>query len=326
MAKKSGKSQEKQAVAAPGSGRRVDVLGVPLDHGAGRRGVSMGPSALRIARLHDALKRIGYVVNDLGDVDVTIPETVAPGDPQAKYLSIVAPACAEVARCVDRSLCEGAFPLVIGGDHSIAIGTISGVAIHLRRSAQNAGPPPLGVIWFDAHGDINTPETTPSGNIHGMPVACLLGEGPESLTGIGFPGAKVSPGCFVQVGLRDIDEVEKARLHKSGIHTYTMEDIDRRRLPEVVEEAIRIATTGCAHLHVSFDIDVLDPSVAPGTGTAKIGGFTYREAHMALEMVARSGMLRSFELVEVNPVLDERNRTAEVGVGLIASALGKRIL
>lgn len=306
--------------------RSVHVLGVPLDHGAGRRGVGMGPSVVRLSGLRGALERVGWTVTDEGDIPISIPETVAEGNPRAKYLSIVAGACEETSAKVLSILDDGGFPLIIGGDHSLSIGTISGVATHLRARATDRQPARLGVIWFDAHADINSPQTSSTGNIHGMPVSCLLGEGPEELTAIGFAGPKVNPERLVQIGLRDIDEHEKRRLKQWVKHVYTMEDIDRRRLFDVVGEAIALATDGCEHLHVSFDIDVLDPRIAPGTGTPKMGGLTYREAHLALEMIAGCGLLRSFELVEVNPILDEHNRTAELSVGLIASALGKRIL
>ncbi len=306
--------------------RTVHVVGAPLDHGAGRRGVGMGPSALRIAGLHDALARIGYRVVDHGDVTIPAPETCPPGDPKAKYLPLVSQACREVAAAVQKTLADGGIPLVIGGDHSIAIGTISGVAAHQRERRGPDGPSRVGVIWFDAHGDINTPETSPSGNIHGMPVACLLGRGPEPLVSIGFPGPKLNPAKVVQIGLRDLDEVEKRDLRASGIYTFTMEDIDRRGMATVVEQAMEIVTNGTDLLHVSFDVDAVDPQVAPGTGTRKIGGLTYREAHLGMEIIGDSGRLTSLELVEVNPILDNQNQTAELAVGLIASALGKRIL
>ncbi|MCA8938735.1 MAG: arginase, partial [Planctomycetes bacterium] len=216
---------------------------------------------------------------------------------------------------------------VLGGDHSIAIGTISGIAASAQQKSPDSSiPPKVGVLWFDAHGDINTPQSSPSGNIHGMPVSCLLGNGPESLTQIGFAGPKVSPARFAQIGLRDIDEIERKLLKESGIHTYTMADIDRRGMATVMEEAIAFACDGTDLLHVSFDIDSVDPRVAPGTGTPKLGGLTYREAHLALEMIADTGRLSSMEMVEVNPTLDERNQTAVIAVGLVASALGLRIL
>ena len=287
----------------------------------------MGPQALRIAKLHDALTKVGLSVRDLGDIEVKGPETQEVGDPSARYLGVVEKACRELCAAVDQIVTDEHLPLIIGGDHSIAMGTISGVATALRRrQGEGSEPPNFGVLWFDAHADINTPETSPSGNIHGMPVAVLLGKGPKELTSLGYDGPKLRPSKLVQVGLRDLDQEEKRRLRESEIHTYTMSDIDRRGMADVLEEAIRLATEGVDHLHVSFDIDVLDPSVAPGTGTAKKGGFTYREAHLALEMVAETGLLRSFELVEVNPVLDKQNMTAQVAVGLITSAMGKRIL
>jgi arginase len=306
--------------------RRVHILGVPLDHGAGRRGVGMGPSAVRIAGLHDALMRLGYEVKDLGDLPVPAPETCAVGDPRARYLETVAATCETVAGEVQGILGQGGLPLVVGGDHSIAIGTVSGLAAYLATKKGDRKPREIGVLWFDAHGDANTPETTPTGNIHGMPVACLLGKGPEPLTKLAYPGPKVQGGRCAQIGLRDVDELEKRFLRESQVHAYTMMDIDRRGMAAVVEEALRHVADGADMLHVTFDVDVVDPQVAPGTGTRKLGGLTYREAHLALEIVAESGRLTSFEMVEVNPTLDQQNQTAELAVGLIASALGKRIL
>ncbi|MGE4633716.1 MAG: arginase [Planctomycetota bacterium] len=307
------------------SGQPVEIIGVPLDHGSGRRGVSMGPSALRIAGLKKALRRAEIVTHDGGDIDVPIPEIRDPGDSTHKYLEVVKTACQLLAERVSEVLSKGHIPLVLGGDHSVAIGTISGIAQHLQDSA-SAEPPKIGVLWFDAHADLNTPETSPTGNIHGMPLACMLGKGPDALTGIGFPGPKISSRRVIQIGLRELDPDEKRRIQESEITAYTMEDIDRRGLAEVVGEALEKVQEDCDHLHVSFDIDVIDPRFAPGTGTARPGGLTYREAHLAMEMVAETGAVRSLELVEVNPVLDEGNRTAEVAVGIIASALGKSIL
>ena len=307
------------------TGQAVEIIGVPLDHGSGRRGVSMGPTALRIAGLREALRRAEISSRDGGDIDIPIPEVRDPGDSSQKYLEVVEAACQLLADRVTDVLSQGSIPLVLGGDHSVAIGSISGVAQHLHNP-KTAGPPKVGILWFDAHADLNTPGTSPTGNIHGMPLACMLGKGPESLTRIGFPGPKVSSRRVVQVGLRELDPDEKRRIHESEITAYTMEDIDRRGLPEVVEEALETVLTDCDHLHVSFDIDVIDPRFAPGTGTARPGGLTYREAHLAMEMVAETNAVRSLELVEVNPVLDDGNRTAEVGVGIIASALGKSIL
>lgn len=304
----------------------IHVIGMPLDHGAGRRGVGMGPSSIRIARLHDEIRRLGYAVEDLGDVAIPAPETAGQERRNAKYLSLITRACTTLAEEVRGVLDKGGFPVVIGGDHSMAIGTISGIASHLHAQDPERGIRKLGIIWFDAHADINTPETSPSGNIHGMPVSCLLNNGPEELTSIGFPGHKATPSKFVQIGIRDIDNNERELLKESGIYSYTMSDIDRDGMVDIVERAIEIATRGTDMLHVSFDIDSLDPSVAPGTGTPSRGGLTYREAHLALEMIAETKRLTSFELAEVNPVLDIRNQTSEVAVGLIASALGRRIL
>ena len=301
----------------------LHIVGVPLDHGAGRRGVGMGPSSIRIAGLHAAIKRLGYEIVDHGDLNVPAPETRASEGSNAKYLSVIDTTCRELSESVQGVLREDGFPLVIGGDHSIAIGTISGISAHLQREDPKAR---LGVIWFDAHGDINTPETSPSGNIHGMPVACLLGNGPETLTSIGHAGPKLNPATFVQIGLRDIDAQERRLLKEAGTHAFTMTDIDKRGMSAVMQEAIAIACQDTDYLHVSFDIDSIDPKVAPGTGTQKSGGLTYREAHLACEMIAETERMRSMEMVEVNPTLDLVNQTSIFAVELIASALGQRIL
>ena len=303
----------------------VHIVGVPLDHGAGRRGVGMGPAALRIAGLHKTLRRLGYEVCDRGYLDIPAPETESPGDEQTRFLPCIARTCSSLANEVKSVFNADALPLVLGGDHSIAIGTISGIAEYLAPDASSARPPNLAVVWFDAHGDINTPDTTQSGNIHGMPVSCLLGNGPPELTQIGFAGPKFPPSMFAQIGLRDIDDTEKRLLRESGIHTYTMAEIDRRSMSDVMDEVIAV-TEGADMLHVSFDIDSVDPRVAPGTGTPKLGGLTYREAHLAMEMLADTGRVTSVEMVEINPTLDDQNKTAEVAVELIASVLGQRIL
>ncbi len=289
----------------------------------------MGPSALRLARIADGLRRIGYDVKDRGDVEIAIPESKELGNPSARYLEVVSEACRQLAQEVKETLDSGSTPLVLGGDHSLAIGTISGVSHYLLESKgldPGSAPPRLGVLWFDAHADINTPETSPSGNIHGMPVACVLGHGPDELRTIGFDGPKIAPDLIVQIGLRDIDRGEKAALKEHGIHAFTMADIDRRGMAEIVEEALKLVLEEADLLHVSFDIDVVDPMIAPGTGTPVRGGITYREAHLALELVAASRRLSSFELVEVNPILDHRNQTAELAVDLVYSAFGKTIL
>jgi len=307
----------------------IHVIGVPLDHGAGRRGVNMGPSAIRIAGLQARLKRLGYDVIEHGDLFVPAPETEDEGPPDAKYLSLITDVCRRLATLVENVIEHDGFPLVLGGDHSIAVGTISAVASTLHRRRGVTSPthaPNIGVLWFDAHGDINRPETSPTGNIHGMPVACLLSEGPESLNRLCYPGPKIRPGSFCQIGLRDLDVKEKRLLRESGIHAYTMADVDRRGMASVVEEAIALAARGTDALHCSFDIDAVDPGVAPGTGTPKHGGLTYRETHLALEILAESGCLTSLDMVEVNPILDHENRTASLAVEFIGSALGERIL
>lgn len=305
----------------------IDVIGVPLDHGAGRRGVGMGPSAMRIAGLHRNLQRLGYQVRDHGDLNIKAPETEQEGSRNLRFLGTVTKACSELAESVQSVHAEGGLPLVIGGDHSIAIGSISGVAADIaRRNGGKPAPEKLAVIWFDAHADINTESTSPSGNIHGMPISCLLGVGPPELTSIGYPGPKLTPDKIVQIGLRDIDDEEKKLIRDFGINVFTMEDIDRRGIHAVIQEALFLTMEDTEFLHVSFDIDAVDPSIAPGTGTTKQGGLTYREAHYCLESIATTGRMTSFELVEVNPILDTQNKTAEIAVGLVGSALGKRIL
>lgn len=308
--------------------KTIHVVGVPMDHGAGRRGVGMGPAAMRIAGLHGRLHHLGYEVHDLGDLLIPAPETLPEVDAKAKFLPLITSTCTELADAIPSMFDDGGLPLVLGGDHSIAIGTLSGLAReqHRRQGTTPAGPPRLGVVWFDAHGDINRPDTSPSGNIHGMPVSCLLGQGPASLTNVAYPGIKLDPQRFCQIGLRDIDATERRLLRESGIHTFTMADIDRRGMAAVMEEALRLALDGTDMLHCSFDIDAVDPREAPGTGTPKPGGLTYREAHLALEIMAETGRLTSMEMVEVNPTLDLRNATAVLAVELIASALGSRIL
>lgn len=313
-------------MAGAGDYDRIHVIGVPLDHGAGRRGVGVGPSAIRIAGLHGILNRIGHQLVDHGDLIIAAPETQQQEHVNAKYLTLISRTCEQLCESVADVLDQGGFPLIIGGDHSMSIGSVSGIATHMHNQEPALDVRRLGVIWFDAHGDINTPDSSPSGNIHGMPVACLLGKGPKSLTEIGYAGPKVAPARFVQIGIRDIDDNERHLLADAGIHVYTMADIDRHGMAEIMERAIEIATKGTEYLHVSFDIDSVDPAVAPGTGTKALGGLTYREAHLAMEMIADTQRLTSLEVAEVNPILDIQNRTSEVAVELIGSALGKRIL
>ena len=301
--------------------RGISVIGVPLDLGAGRRGVDMGPSAFRQAHLHEALRELGYDVQDAGDVPVSIQETQDPGDPRRKYLREIRDTCERLRDRIVELLGEGRLPVVLGGDHSIAMGTIAGVSKFHRERQQK-----VGLIWFDAHGDMNTPETSPSGNIHGMPLAAALGIGEPTLVGLAGAVPMVEGARAAVVGLRDVDPAERATIKESGIGAFTMRDIDERGMRTVMEEAIKRATSGTAGIHVSFDLDGVDPEHAPGVGTPSPGGMSYREAHLAMEMLADTQRVLAAEFVEVNPVLDHRNRTARLGVGLLASLLGKKIL
>src|ERR1700736_6287333 len=302
--------------------KKIRVIGVPLDLGQSRRGVDMGPSAVRVAGLEGKLEALGLVVEDSGNIAVAIAETKKEGDPRAKYLKEIAATCAKEAELVVKTLEQGMIPLVLGGDHSIAAGTVSGVAEFYRRKGQK-----IGLIWIDAHSDINTPATSPSGNVHGMPLAALVGLGPEELSNIYDFAPKVAADNVVLIGVRDIDATEKENIKRAGItEVYTMRDIDERGMRTVMEEALRSAGRGTAGYHVSLDMDWIDPEDAPGVGTPVRGGATYREAHLAMEILADHGRLLSFETVEVNPVIDEHNRTAELAVELICSAFGKKIL
>ena len=295
------------STTVPSRTRRVDVIGVPMDLGASRRGVDMGPSAMRYAKLHDRLKRLGIEeINDHGNLQVPIREAIPEQDRQAKYLDVIDAVCNELSAIVDRAVREGGFPIVLGGDHSIAMGTLAGLT-----KARGSAP---GVVWIDAHSDINSPGTSPSGNVHGMPLWFALKNG--------YALAEHT----VQIGLRDVDAVEKANLRASGVAAFTMSDVDRLGMTRVMEESIRIAGADGRAIHVSFDMDGIDPSEAPGTGTPVKGGLSYREAHLAMEMLFESGRLGSIEMVEINPILDTRNQTAVLAVGLICSGLGKSIL
>ena len=306
---------------SPAGLKRVRLIGAPMDLGAGRRGVDMGPSALRVAELGSRLRELGYAVEDFGDVRVKHPEQQEHGDQRLKYKGPILDTCTELAIAVEQALDDSCLPVVLGGDHSVAIGSTAGLGAHLRKKQQS-----MGLIWFDAHGDMNTPETTPSGNIHGMALAIALGLGDPDLTGIGGFKPKVDPSKAVIVGPRSIDSGEKMVIQQAGVQVFTMREIDERGMRSVMEDALKIALDGTAGLHVSFDLDCIDPSYAPGTGTTVPGGVTYREAHLAMEMVADSKRLSAFDLMEVNPVLDEHNQTANLAVELLLSALGKRIL
>jgi arginase len=302
--------------------RQIAVIGVPLDLGASRRGVDMGPSAVRVAGLEARLESLGHEVNDSGNIAVAIAETKSSGEQSARYLSEITETCTKAAELVLKSLEEGMTPVVIGGDHSVAAGTFSGVAEFYRRRHQK-----VGLIWIDAHSDLNTPASSPSGNVHGMPLAALLGLGPAPLAEIFGFSPKVAPENTVLIGVRDIDASEKENIRRAGLtEVYTMRDIDERGMRTVMEEALRAAGRGTAGYHISLDMDWIDPEDAPGVGTPVRGGATYREAHLAMEIIADHGRMLSLEVVEVNPVIDERNRTADLAVELIASAFGKKIL
>src|SRR6185312_1562705 len=301
--------------------KRIRLLGVPLDLGQSRRGVDMGPSAVRVAGLEARLEELGHVVEDAGNVTVAIAEQKKEGDPHAKYLKEITATCTKQADLVLKTLEVGKVPLVLGGDHSVAAGTVSGVAEFYRRQEQK-----IGLIWIDAHTDINTPDSSPSGNVHGMPLAAIMGLGPPELANILNFSPKVPPENCVLVGVRDIDAIEKENVRRAGIDVFTMRDIDERGMRTVMEEALRIAGRGTAGYHVSLDMDWVDPEDAPGVGTPVRGGATYREAHLAMEIIADHGRMLSFEIVEVNPVIDEHNRTADLAVELAQSAFGKKIL
>ena len=301
--------------------RPVHIIGVSLDLGGNRRGVDMGPSAFRIAGLAERLAGLGMAVVDAGDLVAPIPEIKAFGDPSKKYIREIAKVCERLYKTSLAVLEKGGVPLVLGGDHSLGAGSVAASADFLRREDK-----PIGLIWVDAHGDMNTPGTSSSGNVHGMPLAALLGPEPAELSRIGGFSPKVTPDRTVLLGIRNLDDREKERIRESGVHVFTMKDIDRAGIAATAEQAIAIAGKGAGGIHVSFDLDVCDPSIAPGVGTPVKGGLNYREAHMFMEMVADSGLLRALDLVEVNPILDDRNMTAILGTELASSALGQRIL
>jgi arginase len=301
--------------------RAVGVLGVPLAYGASMAGVELGPAALRVARLNRRIAELGYEVRDLGDLHVEQSQSTPEPGAKLKYLREIRAACEDLAEKVERALQAGELPLTLGGDHSIAIGSIAGFASHCRKEKKNPG-----LIWFDAHADMNTPETTPSGNIHGMPLAVLLGHGAPELTNVAGFTPKIDPALCVHVGARDIDLHERELVRKLGIRFLTMREIDERGMSACMDEAIEIASRANGGYAVTFDVDALDPGDAPGSGTLVRGGLTYREAHLAMEKIAEAGGMRSLEVVEINTALDINNKTAELGVELILSALGKTIL
>jgi arginase len=300
---------------------KIRIIGVPMDLGASRRGVDMGPSALRVAGLQARLKQLGRQVEDIGNISVRQPEEQHYGEKNAKYLEEIAETCKGLSDIVKKTLDEDLMPLVLGGDHSIAIGTAAGAASHFNKLGKR-----IGMIWLDAHGDMNTPESSPSGNVHGMPLASIMGYGPSELTELAGIKPMVEPRNIALVGIRDLDSKERRLMKESGVHVFTMRDIDERGMREVMAEALRFAGDDTAGIAVSLDMDFIDPTDAPGVGTPVRGGVTYREAHLALEMIADSRSMVSFEIVEINPVIDEHNTTALLGIELILSGLGKKIL
>jgi arginase len=300
---------------------KVAIIGAPMDLGAGRRGVDMGPSAMRLAGLDERIKALGYDVQDLGNVKVEQPESVPVGHDRARYLPQIAKSCEKLAERVEAAMDEERMPIVLGGDHSIAVGTVAGVSQHHRKKGEK-----IGLIWIDAHADMNTPESSPSGNVHGMPLACCIGVGPRELTHINDYAPKVDPTNVALVGIRDVDRLEREQVQRAGVTAFTMRSIDEEGLRRVIEQAVDIAMKDTVGFHVSFDMDSVDPVDAPGVGTPVRGGLTYREMHLAMEIICDCGRMRSLEIVEVNPVLDSANRTAILGVEVASSALGKRIL
>ncbi len=292
-----------------------------MDLGQSRRGVDMGPSALRVAGLLTRVKQLGHQVEDIGNVSVKQPEEQHYGEKRAKYLNEIAETCRGLAEMVERTLQESFLPIVLGGDHSLAVGSMTGVASYFRKQSKR-----IGYIWLDAHGDMNTPESSPSGNVHGMPLASIMGYGAPELVELFDFKPKVEPRNIALVGVRDLDAKERKLVKESGVHVFTMRDIDERGMREVMSEAIKFATDDADGAAVSLDMDFVDPADAPGVGTPVRGGVTYREAHLAMEMIADSEAMVSLEVVEINPVIDLHNKTALLGVEMVLSALGKKIL
>ena len=313
---------------APGFGKKVGLLGVPLGFGAGKKGSELGVEAMRLANLRgeslvERIGELGYEVIDHGNAEIVRPTSPAAATENPKYLTEMLKSAGNIASSVKTILDSGTLPVILGGDHSIAIATFSAIAAHHREKGNE-----VGLIWFDAHADINTPETSSTGNIHGMPLAVLLGQGDQSLVNFGGFAPKLRPQYCAHVGARDLEDGEKRRVHELGLreHFFTMSDIDKRGMLACVEEAIGIASQAPGGYAVTFDVDMIDPVFAPGSGTLVRGGATYRESHLALEVIAEHGGMRSFEIVEVNPMLDQSNITVELACELILSALGKTIL
>ncbi|WP_409273101.1 arginase [Neobacillus sp. SCS-31] len=297
--------------------KKLSIIGMPMDLGQLRRGVDMGPSAIRYAEVVERLKKLFDEIEDLGDIPVGRPEVVIDKESKLRNLELVKEKNAKLAEEVDKVVQKGSFPLVLGGDHSIAIGTLAGISKHYKN---------LGVIWYDAHGDLNTAETSPSGNIHGMPLAVSIGIGHKMLTELGGYCPKVRPENIVIIGARALDDGEKDLIKEKGIKVYTMHEIDRMGMARVMKETIAYLKTRTDGVHLSLDLDGLDPQDAPGVGTPVFGGITYRESHLAMEMLAEANLITSAEFVEVNPILDERNKTAKVAVELMGSLFGEKLL
>lgn len=312
----------------PGQGKKVGLIGIPLGYGAGQVGSELGVTSIRLAsvrghRLVEHIAELGYEFKDYGNVEIIQPESVAAKEENPKYLKEMLASCQNMAADVERILSDGAFPIILGGDHAIAMGSFSGISKHFKDKNEE-----VGLIWFDAHADINTPATSQSGNLHGMPLAVLLGQGEESLVNLGGFSPKLNPKFIAHIGARDLDTGEKGWIRELGLvdNFFTMRDIDERGMFAVANDAIAIASQAPGGFAVTFDVDVIDPRFAPGSGTLVRGGITYREAHLGLELIAEQGGMRSFEIVEVNPALDQANQTSELAIELILSALGKTIL
>lgn len=299
----------------------VNLIGFPMDLGADRRGVDMGPSALRIANLKSKLEYLGYTVIDSGDIFIQNVERQKIVNPKMKYLNEILRTCKILAGKVENVLKRGEFPLCLGGDHSIALGTIAGISSYCRKNKLK-----FGVIWIDAHTDMNTDETTPSGNIHGMPVAASIGLGNERLVNFYGFSPKVEANNFALIGVRSIDAMERKNIKETGLPVYTMSDIDKTGIHRIISRVLKQFKENVDHIHVSFDLDSVDPEIAPGVGTPIPGGFSYREAHLLMESIAECGCMSSLEVSEVNPILDDKNRSAEFAADLIASSMGQRIL
>jgi arginase len=305
--------------------KNVNIIGFPMDLGSGRRGVDMGPSAIRIAGIERKLTKLGYNVIDSGDIfiqniELQIPQTFGT-NPKLKYLPEILKTTKILARKVEKVLGQHQFPLCLGGDHSMAIGTIAGISSYCKKNKLE-----MGVIWVDAHADMNTDETTPSGNIHGMPMAVSLGIGEKRLVNILDFSPKVKPGNCVLIGIRSIDNLERENIKKLGVSVYTMADIDKLGIHRIIARVLKQFQQKVDHIHVSFDLDVVDPAFAPGVGTPVPGGLSYREAHLLMESIAECGCMSSLEITEVNPILDNRNKSAEFATDIIASSMGQRIL